>query len=115
MAYFRHFEEILDVAIDDDTANLRPGLVVERGSIPDEDFEDNGFIAVDSNIITEHRAPASRVVSTHSIVIYVYITLYSLGAFLQPQWILNKCMFIYDTSYLSFVLPYIYIYYSLLL
>ena len=68
MAYVRHFDEILDVAIDDDAVNLRPSLVIERGSIPDdniEDFEDNGSTAVNSNVMTEDRAPASRVVSIH--------------------------------------------------
>lgn len=68
MAYVRHFDETLDVAIDDDTLNLRPDFVVERGSIPDddfEDFEDNSSTTVDSNVVTEDRAYARRVVSTH--------------------------------------------------
>ena len=68
MAYVRHLDETLDVAIDDDTLNLRPNFVVERGSIPDddfEDFEDNSSTTVDNNVVTEDRAYARRVVSTH--------------------------------------------------
>ena len=68
MAYVRHFDETLDVAIDDDTLNSRPDFVVERGSIPDDDFEDfenNSSTTVDSNVMTEDRVYARRVVSTH--------------------------------------------------